>query len=88
VEKVQQSCPYCNHTELLDGKLQTSGLVYFRPTKTKFWTFKDGNVNVRSLMCTRCGGLFCIGDVAKLNSLKVTEEEPETKAKPSAADAK
>ena len=75
VDKAHELCPYCHHNELADGRLQTSGRVSFYPKKTRFWTYKTSNIDLRARMCTRCGGISLIGDVDKLDDLRDKEEE-------------
>src|SRR5438105_3740403 len=70
-EKVRAVCPACGHDELVDGRVRGAGLVYFVPTKTKFWSLKDSFVETTSRMCTRCGGISWSGDTGKLNKLRV-----------------
>jgi len=72
-EKVQEFCPVCHHPELVEGHVRSTGLNYFRPKKTKFWTFKDANVETRARMCTRCGVILWFGDSAKVRSLRQTK---------------
>jgi excisionase family DNA binding protein len=78
VEKVRSFCPLCHHPNLVEGRAQSTGLIYFRPKKTKFWTFTDSNVETQARMCSHCGALFWFGDTAKLNSLRI--EPPDTAA--------
>ena len=80
VEKVKTLCPLCHHDELVEGRVQGTGLVYFRPEKTKFWTFKDSNVETQARMCTRCGAILWFGDTTKLTALKAEGEANEKKA--------
>lgn len=70
VGQVQEVCPACNQGELVEGHLQSTGLCYFRPKKTKFWTLKDANIGTRARMCARCGCIVLFGDTAKLAALK------------------
>jgi len=70
LKKVQTLCPICHHDDMVEGRVQSTGLNYFRPKKTKFWTLKDVNVETRAFMCRRCGGVVWFGDAGKLNSLK------------------
>ncbi len=69
VDKVRSTCPACNHDELIEGSVVSTGLNYFRPRKTKFWTFKDPNVPTTARMCSRCGAVVWFGDTAKLGQL-------------------
>lgn len=82
LEKVRQTCPLCKSAELVEGKVRGTGLVYFVPNKTKFWTLKDSYVETKSLMCARCGAISWFGDTEKLADLRietaaVTEKKPE-----------
>jgi ribosomal protein S27AE len=70
LDKAREICPVCHHTELVEGKVRTTGLNYFTPRKTKFWTLKDSFVQTSAKMCTRCGAIIWFGDLAKLNSLE------------------
>jgi excisionase family DNA binding protein len=67
--KVELTCPVCNHDEMIEGRMESTGRSYFVPKKTKFWTLKDSNVESRARMCSRCGYLMLFGDVAKLEAL-------------------
>jgi len=69
--KVREVCPICRHDELVEGKVRGTGLVYFVPKKTKFWTFKDSYVETTARMCTRCGAIAWFGDTGKLGQLRV-----------------
>src|SRR6266481_3990117 len=60
------------------GKVRTTGLNYFTPRKTKFWTLKDSFVQTSAKMCARCGAIIWFGDLEKLTSLqkKAAAAEP------------
>ena len=79
VEKVKERCPFCNHEELISGKGQSTGHIYFVPTKTKFWTFSTGTIKTESKMCRRCGGISFFGDTEHLEKLIVDENKEEAK---------
>jgi excisionase family DNA binding protein len=70
VENVQEFCPVCHHTELIRGRVQSTGLNYFYPEKTKFWTFKTSHIETQARMCTRCGAVIWFGDKSKLANIK------------------
>jgi excisionase family DNA binding protein len=70
VENVQEFCPVCHHTELIRGRVQSTGLNYFYPEKTKFWTFKTSHIETQARMCTRCGAVTWFGDKTKLAGIK------------------
>src|SRR5689334_18797737 len=38
-EAASGRCASCGHTMLVPGRLQGTGRLYFRPEKTKFWSF-------------------------------------------------
>jgi excisionase family DNA binding protein len=73
VDAVREFCPACHGTELAEGDVRSTGLVYFKPKKTKFWTLKESLIPVSARMCLRCGSVFMTGDVAKLNALRAPE---------------
>jgi excisionase family DNA binding protein len=74
VDKAVELCSVCRSPELVEGVVQSHGANYFRPSKMKFWTLKDGNVETKVRMCARCGSIVWHGDVAKLAALRVPEE--------------
>ena len=71
VAKARDVCPICRHTELVEGKVRGTGLVYFVPKKTKFWTLKDSFVETKAWMCLRCGTISWFGNTAKLATLRL-----------------
>ncbi len=70
VEQAQEFCPVCHHTELIRGRVQSTGLTYFYPEKTRFWTFKTSHIETQARMCTRCGAIVWFGDKSKLSEIK------------------
>ena len=68
-ERMRASCPACHHTQMTPGDLQSTGRLYFRPHKTKFWTLKDSNVDLEARICARCGYLATYADLQKVNAL-------------------
>ena len=75
--KVNKLCPFCHHTELIEGVVQGTGLVYFRPKKTKFWTFRDANIKTHAHMCPRCSAIIWFGDTDKIKPLQGESKESE-----------
>ena len=73
-DKAVELCAICRSPDLVEGVIQSTGLNHFRPSKMKFWTLKDGNVETKVRMCARCGGILWYGDVAKLAALRVPEQ--------------
>jgi len=65
----RSECLWCESTNLADGKLQSTGLVYFKPAKTKFWSFDESTVEVRARVCVDCGYVDLYADTSKLKRL-------------------
>ena len=70
---LKKACSTCHQGELVPGAFRSTGLMYFQPKKTKFWTLQDSNVEVEGYMCNRCGSVFLFGDTEKLT--KLTEQQ-------------
>jgi excisionase family DNA binding protein len=70
MEEVKKICPVCHTGRLAEGALRSTGLNYFQPRKTKFWTLKDSQVSTQAYMCERCGAIHLFGDVGKLAGLR------------------
>ena len=77
--KVRQTCPLCHHDEMVDGRLQSTGLNYFQPDKTRFLTLLPSTVPTQARMCSRCGLIVLFGDTARLAKLR---KEPPVSAEP------
>ena len=77
-EQVKQVCPVCHGTELLPGRLRSTGLLYFQLKKTKFWTLSDGSIKSEGMICKRCGAVTLFGDLKKLTKLNVDGGKEET----------
>jgi len=70
IEQVREHCPICHHTELIAGSVHSTGLNYFYPENTKFWTLKTSHIETQARMCTRCGVILWFGEQVKLAKLK------------------
>jgi excisionase family DNA binding protein len=70
IDRVKATCPACHHDELVEGRLQSTGLNYFRPKKTKFWTLKLPDIGTEARMCPRCGFILLFGDHIKLGAVR------------------
>jgi len=86
LDKARAVCPVCRHDELVEGNAQGTGLVYFVPKKTKFWTLKSSFVGTSVRMCTRCGAISWFGDTAKLAKLRVAPSAKEANEPPPTED--
>jgi excisionase family DNA binding protein len=69
VDNLKKVCPLCHVGTMVEGAYRTTGLNYFQPRKTKFWTLKDSNVQTQAFMCDHCGAIHLFGDTAKLAGL-------------------
>lgn len=74
-EKVKALCPLCHSDQLVEGQFRSTGLNYFKPEKTRFWTLKDSYIKTQAKMCARCGHVVLFGDTAKLEKIKAGDEE-------------
>jgi len=70
-EVVRDACPACRSTDLVDGRVQGTGLTYFHPAKTKFWTLSDSYLETKARMCARCGTIVWYADTVKLAALRL-----------------
>lgn len=75
--RVTQYCPSCHHDELVDGRVQGTSRVCFRPQKTRFWTYRSSNIDTFARMCGRCGMTSWFSDTKTLDSLREEGEEGE-----------
>jgi excisionase family DNA binding protein len=79
-QEVRRHCAACGHHELADGRLQSTGVLYFKPAKTRFWVFSDSLVNLQATVCTACGFVQLHADTSKLRRLKPDGGETEADA--------
>ncbi len=63
-------CAACGNSQMVDGQLQSTGRIYFKPDKSKFWTLTDSMVGLRAKVCTACGFVQIHADTQKLGKLK------------------
>ena len=69
-EQVMGRCVACGNNVLIEGRLQGAGRLYFKPSKTAFWTLHESMVPTRARVCAACGYLHHFADRAKLKALK------------------
>jgi excisionase family DNA binding protein len=74
-ESAAARCASCGHGVLVPGRMQSTGLLYFKPDKTKFWTFEESLVSTRAHMCAACGYVQLHADTAKLGRLTPPEKK-------------
>lgn len=68
-------CSSCGSDQLIEGKCQSTGNLYFVPEKAKFWTLKTSTVQMKSKMCKNCGLVVFKGDIDHLSNLLNEEGE-------------
>jgi len=71
---VAARCAACGHSELVEGQVQSTGLVYFKPARTRFWTLKDSLVRLQAKACPACGFIQLHADTKKLAQLREQKE--------------
>ena len=72
-ERQKTTCVCCGHGELIAGKLQSTGLIYFKPDKTKFLTMQTSTISTNAWVCSACGFVQLHADPEKLQNLLVDE---------------
>ena len=85
-EAVAARCAACGHTGLMNGHLQSTGLIYFRPDKTRFWTFADSMVRVQGKACPACGFIQLHADTKKLGRLAIEDAETSSEESESSSE--
>ena len=69
----RDECLWCEGDRLVEGRLQSTGRIYFRPLETKFFVLADSNVNIQARVCSDCGYIDLYADTTKLK--KLTKEK-------------
>ena len=69
-QQVVTKCTACGHNVLVEGKMQGSGRLYFRPGKSGFWVLHEAMVPTNARVCCACGNIQFYADVEKLKKLK------------------
>ena len=77
---VVERCERCGHAELVDGRILSTGQIYFTPRKTRFFTFRTGSVGTSAKVCPRCGHVTLFADVEKLKKITIRKPEQEGSA--------
>ena len=63
-------CAACGHNILVEGRVQGTGRLYFKPDRTRFWVFKESLVPLRARVCAACGFIQFNVDAEKLSKLR------------------
>lgn len=62
-------CVACGHSRLVAGKIQSTGNVYFKPARTRFFALLQSFVGMEARVCPRCGFVQLFTDTGKLGKL-------------------
>jgi len=73
-------CAACGHHLLIEGRIRSTGQLYFRPDHTKFWTFEESLVPTKAKVCAACGYVQVFVDTSKLTKLVPADEPIEDNA--------
>lgn len=65
----RDECLWCESRRLADGRLSSTGRVFFKARKTKFWTLDENVVEVKARVCMDCGYVDLYADTKKLGRL-------------------
>jgi excisionase family DNA binding protein len=74
-EAASGRCVSCGHGVLAPGRLQGTGRLYFKPEKTKFWSFEESLIPMRAHVCVACGYMQIHADTGKLQRLMPSEKK-------------
>ena len=66
----EPTCNRCGSNELMDGSLNSSGQVRFRPEEVKFLNLRTADISVKTRICMACGSIDLEGDIEKLKLLR------------------
>lgn len=62
-------CVACGHSHLIPGRVQSTGNVYFKPAKARFFALMENLVQLDARVCPRCGFVQLFGSTDRLNKL-------------------
>jgi len=66
---VKKTCLSCGSSSLEPGRVQSTGLLYFRPTNPRIMTVRTADIPVQASMCLDCGAIDLGGEVNKARQL-------------------
>jgi predicted nucleic-acid-binding Zn-ribbon protein len=74
-EKSAGTCIACGHSTLVEGRMQSTGKMYFKPDKSSFWVLHEAVVGTKAKVCPACGYIQLYADTERLKKLKPKEIE-------------
>ena len=69
-EAARGRCASCGHAVLVEGRLQGTGRLYFRPEGVSFWTLAEAVAETIAKTCAACGYIQLHADTAKIAKLR------------------
>ena len=69
-EAAVSRCAVCGHSVMIEGRLQGTGNLYFRPARPKFWVMAEALVPTKCRVCAACGYVQIHADTEKLQQLQ------------------
>ena len=72
---VKKTCLSCGSSSLEPGRVQSTGLLYFRPTNARIMTVRTADIPLQANMCLSCGTIDFKGEVNKARKLSKQTEE-------------
>ena len=72
-QRVAGHCVVCGHSVLVEGRVQATGKLYFKPAKSSFWVLHEAMVPTQVRVCSACGHIHFYVDPQKLKKLKPQE---------------
>lgn len=74
-QRATERCAACGHHDLIEGRIQGTGRLYFRPAEARFWALEEGLVPTIAKTCAACGYVQMHADTSKLKRLRKRKEE-------------
>lgn len=65
----REECLWCEGRNIVDGVLQSTGQVFVKAKKARFWVWAENAVPVSARICADCGYIDLYADTAKLKKL-------------------
>ena len=75
-EMASSRCVVCGHSRLVEGRLRSTGRLYFQLDRSRFFVLAENATPVRARTCPVCGHVQLFADTDKLNRLLREEDRP------------
>ena len=72
-QAAKRRCSVCGNGEFVYGRAQSTGRLYFRPERTKFFVLAESMIDTEAMACTSCGHVELFADTEKLARLMPEE---------------